>query len=742
MPDRNPDFQARLLEVFKIEAREHLDAISATLVEIDRARPADRARAVEVAFREAHSLKAAARAVNQDEIERVCQAMESVFAAIKGGELDAYRSLIDALQFATDAADGLLAAIDHGIDAAQLARAANAAAALDAMRSGEPAPPAAQAIADSAAAQPALAVASADTVRLSVRSLDALLLQAEELLSVKLAAQRHVAAIAQARAGLGELRTQWQRGAALLAPRRGPASTGPALAPQLQQDLAARSVQRLARLETDLAQAGRAAANDSREVGAKVDRLLDQIKRVLMIECRTVLEPLSKAVRDLARDQGKAIELRLDGSALEIDRRILDELKDSLLHLVRNCVDHGIERPAVRRAAGKPERGEIRIAVTQRDSNRVEFVVEDDGAGVALDRLAAAAAKLGLIAPDRVAAVGEAELLPLVFMSGVSTAPLLTELSGRGLGLAIVREKVERLGGTITIESRPGAGSRFRLLVPLTLATLRGIVVGVADRLLVLPTLGVERVLSGRRDQLLVLGQRPLLAVGGGHLPLVKLAELLDIAPWPGAGTDGLLAVVLGSAALRVAFEVDAVHGDQEVLVKPLGRMFERVRNVLGATVLADGTIAAILNHHDLLKSALKLVRTPAAQPAPAAQAAPRRVLVAEVSITARGLLKNILETAGYWVKTAVDGAEAWAMLELEPFDVVVSDVEMPRMNGFDLTARIRSDPRLAALPVVLVTARESREYRERGVDVVANAYVAKSDFDPQHLLDVLHRLT
>jgi two-component system chemotaxis sensor kinase CheA len=229
-------------------------------------------------------------------------------------------------------------------------------------------------------------------------------------------------------------------------------------------------------------------------------------------------------------------------------------------------------------------------------------------------------------------------------------------------------------------------------------------------------------------------------------LPFVKLADVLEIAPSARAAEadSRFLALVLGSSAMRVAFEVDEIQGDREVLVKPLGRTLERVRNVLGATVLADVGIAPILNIHDLLKSALRVARAPvsAGISATPQAAEERRVLIVEDSITARGLLKNILEAAGYQVKAAVDGAEAWALLCLEPFDVVVSDVEMPRMNGFDLTARIRADRRLAELPVVLVTALDSREDRERGVDVGANAYIVKRDFDQKRLFEVLQRLS
>jgi two-component system chemotaxis sensor kinase CheA len=751
VPDSNEEFLARLLETFKLEAREHLNAISSQLDEMARAPPAERVRAVEVAFREAHSLKAAAHAVSQREIGRLCQSMEGAFAALKRGELESGSALLVALQGAADAASDLLDAVGSGFDPAQTARAAALADTLEAMRKGAPAPGADGPPAEAAAVAAPPPPVAAGTIRLSVHRLDALLLQAEEMLPIKIAAREQVAALNEALAALADWRRAWQRTVAAQETKQH------ALAAVLGNERQTRqgdslpglmewNIQRISRLEAALSVARRRAASHEREAGVKVDRLLENVKRVLMLECRSLLDMFPKVVRDLAREQGKEVDLQIEGAELEIDRRILEELKDPLLHLVRNCVDHGVEKPPGRSAAGKPARATIRISAAQRESDKVEITVADDGAGVSLKRLAASAIKQGLLPAERAPSAGEAELLPLMFQSGVSTAPMITDLSGRGLGLAIVREKVERLGGTVEVETREGRGTTFRLLVPLTLATFRGIVVRVADHNFVIPTLGIERVLSGRRDDVRTVEDRPMLAVKGTHLPFVKLADVLEIvaSARPAEADSRFLALVLGSSAMRVAFEVDEVHGDREVLIKPLGRTLERVRNVLGATVLADVGIAPILNVHDLLKSALRVARAPvsAAISATARAAQERRVLIVEDSITARGLLKNILEAAGYQVQVAVDGVEAWGLLCVEPFDVVVSDVEMPRMNGFDLTARIRADRRLAELPVVLVTALDSREDRERGVDVGANAYIVKRDFDQERLFEVLQRLS
>lgn len=739
MSDLEKQFLKKLLETFKLEAKEHIAVIAAKLGELERADASMRMPIVEVAFREAHSLKAAARAVSQKEMELVCQGMESVFAALKRGELAVSSVLVEVLFRANDALGELLAASEAGVAAPDRMRAEQLLRSLQALQEGET-PKAVEDTRekDTGTAQ-ASVPASAETVRLPVERLDALMRQAEDMLSVKLAAQAQATALRDAVTGFAQWKDESHRARSAIEELRNLPAAKPLLG------FLESNARHVAQFEAMLTEMGNAAANGSRGAGLRIDRLLQDFKQLLMMKSGTLLEVFPKVVRDLARDQAKDVELIVEGTELEIDRRILEEMKEPLLHLVRNCIDHGVEKPDERKAKGKPARATVRLTVTPKDSDKVEFVISDDGAGIPLKRLAAAAIKAGLLSAERAAVATEADLIPLVFHSGISTSPMITDISGRGLGLAIVREKLERLGGNIQVQSSEGRGTSFVLVVPLTLATFRGISVSVGERLFVIPATGVECVVRRGTASLRTIENRAALEIDGSHVPLVRLGDVLELAPSAARVADKVrvVAVVLGSAARRVAFEVDEVLGNQEVLVKPLGKCLERVRNVSAVTLLADGRIAPILNVHDLLKSARNVASVPAA-PALEAQRAgtrPMRVLVVEDSITARSLLKNILEAAGYRVKVTVDGVDAWAALKLEQFDIVVSDVEMPRMNGFDLTARIRADNRLGELPVVLITALGSAEDRERGVQVGANAYILKSDFDQRRLLEVLRRM-
>jgi two-component system chemotaxis sensor kinase CheA len=312
--------------------------------------------------------------------------------------------------------------------------------------------------------------------------------------------------------------------------------------------------------------------------------------------------------------------------------------------------------------------------------------------------------------------------------------------------MAIVRAQTEKLGGRVSIESTPHLGTRLRMVLPLTMATFRGVLVSAADRVFVVPTVNVERVLRVKPQDIQTVENRQVVSLRGRAVSLARLDAVLELPPRPANGNDSALlhVIVLHGGEHRMALVVDQVLREEEVLVKPLRKPLVRVRNLAGVTVLGTGKTVPVLNVADLMLSARGQSAAPAAAVAainPTPPAPKRKVLVAEDSITSRMLLKGILEGAGFAVRTAVDGMDAFTALREDRFDLVVSDVEMPRMNGFDLTRRIRADKRMSELPIVLVSALESREQRERGIDAGASAYIIKSSFDQSNLLGAVQRL-
>lgn len=777
MAQQNDNFLKKLLGTFRAEADEHLKAVSSGLLELEKTPAGVRqAEIVEKIFREAHSLKGAARAVNLTEVESVCQSMESVFAAIKNHEIAASSSLFDLLHRSIDALIGLVAAdapakaatgkpaittlircLDDALVAAPGVSPQGSGPATASR--GSPTPPAPDTATepasrdDGARTAPTVSAPLSDTIRVSTAKLDAVMRQAEELLSSRLALGQRardlheigatLAAWKQQRAGIQPVLRALGRSLEHSGKVHGNGKEQKELTKLLEYLEAEHLFVKT--LEDRLARLRRSAEHDHRTLVGMTDSLLHDVREMHLLPFSSLLEVLPRFARELAHDQGKEVELVIQGGQIEVDRLILEEMKDPFIHLLRNCIDHGIEKPAVRQQKRKPRHGTISVYICQKDSGKVEILIGDDGAGIDLAKVKAAARKLGILSAEGAEKLGEQEATALIFQSGVSTSPIITDVSGRGLGLAIVREKVERLGGDITLESRPEAGTSFRIVLPLALATFRGVLVRAGEHLFVIPTINVERVTRVASKEVQTVENRETIPLGAAAAALVRLCEALGIPRKDSASgpADHVQAVVLRLGGERVAFAVDEILGEQEVLVKSLGRQLARVRNVAGASILGTGRVVPVLNAPDLMKSAVKLAMSPHAPVAaePPVEAKKRSILVVEDSITSRSLLKNILESAGYRVATAVDGVEAYTALKTGTFDLVVSDVDMPRMNGFDLTAKVRADKRLAELPIVLVTALESRKDRERGVDVGANAYIVKSSFDQSNLLQVVQRL-
>ena len=740
-----------LRAAFQVEAAEHLQALSANLLALETT-PAgvEQAGLLETIFRSAHSLKGAARAVNEGAIERICQRLEDVFAAWKKGERAPVPEEFDGLHRALDEVNGLVtAAALPGAGAGAADRSGGADGSATGREQRE-APGAAVTAPVPAPAAPAAALpqrVGADTIRVRTERLDNLLWQAEELLSAKLTAAQRALELAEVAEGLATWKPAWTKARVELdAARRRPGESGGG-EPGALVELLKSGEARVKELQHRLAALARQARQDHRVLAGRVDNLLADAKSLMWLPCAPLLDTAHRVARDLAREQGKEVEVILLGHEVELDKRMLEEMKDPLIHLIRNAIDHGVERPEVRSARGKPARARLQVTVVQLDSGKVEIVVEDDGGGIAVAKVRAAAVKCGALSDAAARQMDDAAAVALIFESGVSTAGIITEISGRGLGMAIVRENIARLGGRVSVATTAGAGTVMRILLPTSLATLKGILVQASTQAFVIPSPNVERVVRVRATEVRVVAGRHTVMVGGAVVPLVQLDEVLGLKAVAGERGGAVTALVLGTGENRIAFRVAAVAGEQEVLVKALSFPLTRVRHIAGATVLGSGRLVPVLRAADLLAVGLRLRLAAVAEEGADAQAdaskgpATKAILLAEDSITSRMLLKNILESAGYVVTTAVDGADAWRQLERGSFVAVVSDVDMPRMNGFELTARIRADAARATLPVVLVTARGSPEDRERGVESGANAYIVKSSFDQGDLLAVLGTL-
>ncbi len=793
----NEDFLKRLRAAFRQEAEEHIETMASGLLDLENG-SGDPGHLLEGVYRAAHSLKGAARAVGLADVETLCQALEAVFRAWRQEKTTPSQGLYDALHGGLNGVQrlvgeddlpgaaevrGLIEALETVAAGREPPTAAPAPPPPAAETVKPPPPPAAETVKPppppaaetvkpppspapetvkpspppspasppkSAAPgtegpperEPEPAPAPAErqaTVRVAADRLDDLLLQVEGTLAPKLNAEHLQQDLKRLRAEFTACRRVYE--SAVREAVLGLVGRDTAHAAALREGLD-RHEEQLRALDRHLETLNRSALGHAKTLGRMVETLLQDTKRVAMQPFSALLTPFPRMVREIARKEGKEVRLQISGDSVEVDKRILDDLKDPMTHLLRNCIDHGIEKPERRVAAGKEAQGTVHVSVFQVDSGKVQIDVIDDGGGIRTAAVAKAAVSRGLLSQDQAETLAPEAAAALIFHSGLSSAAIVTDLSGHGLGLAIVRQKVEELGGEIHVRSIEGEGTTFSILLPMTLATFRGIVVEVENRPFVVPAFFVVRVARVAQEQVGTVEGQETVRIDRRVVPLVRLEDALELPrnSLPGVRQLFLQVVVVRAGEEQVAFAVDRVVREQEVLVKGLGPQLVRVRNISGATVLGSGEVVPILNVSDLVVTARNRSLGRRKGPGKTEEKKKRRVLVAEDSITSRMLIKNIIESAGYDVTTAVDGAEALSFLKTQSFDLLVSDVEMPRMSGLELTEKVRADARMEHLPVILVTALESREDRERGVDAGANAYIVKSSFDQGNLLETIRR--
>ncbi len=726
MPAPEDSLLRELMQTFKTEAADHLQTLNQTLLRLERQpEEAKHQELLKTAFRAAHSLKGAARAVSMEDVESLAHDLESVLQQARDAKLLLNAGSCDVLYDTLDAIEQLLAGQSIDLDNLR-ARLAGVGAESGEGASSESSQSIEEPV-ESPLPDRGTVTLGEETIRVAVDKLDDLMAQAGELIVSKISAEQRLIEMQNIYQQAVRWAKTWREIRALL-PRIG-GDVG-----QQLTDILTRHYDQLQSLTRQINSLDQAISRDTLRLDMVANTLQDQVRRVRMVPFQSLALVLERAVRDAAHSEGKQVTLQIKGGEVELDKKVLETLKDPLLHLLRNAASHGIESPDERQAAGKPAEGRIVVAVQQRGSE-VRILVHDDGRGFDLDALRQAGTRSGMTLDERASAD---EIIALAFLPGITTAHEVTAMSGRGIGLDVVRQQLETLQGRIAVKSTPGKGTSFQLFVPVSLTMTRGLLVRCGAERYAIPLLSVEKILE-LENGFTVEGQ-PMITVDQTPLPLVSLAAVLGRPAAP--ENDRALVVIVGVAEQRMAFLVDDVLTEQELAVKPLGRPLRRVRNVVGAALLGSGEPVVILNPADLIKAA-RGVQTPIlmlngnkdqeAKP-------PVRVLVVDDSITTRTLERNILEAAGYEVITATDGLEALQRLKENTINVVVADIQMPNMDGITLTRTIRESNEHKEIPLILVTSLENREDRERGMVAGADAYIVKRGFDQAELLRTIER--
>jgi two-component system chemotaxis sensor kinase CheA len=587
---------------------------------------------------------------------------------------------------------------------------------LEPARSSPPVAPAPRAASVTAPERPSSP--PEETLRVAVSKLDALLALAGELRVAGNRARERGAQLRSVIGALGDERRQRRRA-------RGDAAT---------------TLERVQRSERDrlktLSALERAWARDAAHLGLLARGVEDEVLGARLLPAAMLLPPLERLVRDLGAQLGKNVALISSGADVEMDRRILEAVRDPLMHMIRNSLDHGIESPEARAAQGKS--AQARIALTfQRDGSALQITLSDDGAGIDVERVRAKAVAQGLLDGSET----DERVVDTIFEPGFSTAAAVTETSGRGVGMDVVRENLRALSGSVAVHSRPGLGASFVVRVPVQLATTRVLLVRVGAYTLALPTLEVRRTGRVQSDALTDLGGASTVRLEAQALRAGELGAVLGVAHASVEGWQPF--VVVGAERAPLLLFVDALIGEEEVVVKRLGFGLENQTHLAGAAVLGDARLVPILSSSALIE---RFERRGAASARPRSSAPKiavrkKRVLVVDDSVTTRTLERSILEASGFETRTAINGLEALEVLRSDEIDLVLSDVEMPLLDGFGLTRAIRDNQAIAHIPVILVTSLHEPEHRQRGADAGADAYVVKGEFDQNVLLSTIGRL-
>jgi two-component system sensor histidine kinase and response regulator WspE len=731
--------QLSMLDLFRMEAESQVQVLTSGLLALERDHAA--AEQLEACMRAAHSLKGAARIVDLADGVRVAHAMEDCFVAAQHGRLVLGRDHIDILLSATDlmariaGTGGQSAAAGTGQKEVEacLTALARVLATPETPPTTDNQQPVRRSLGEGGEAGPGPAPDNPDRVlRVTAEHLNRLLgLTAESLVD-----SRWIKSFGES---LGRLKRMQNECADLVDGLRETISV-PALD---ERSEAAFSRMQRAVLECQQFLSERLVELemfDSRSVNLS-NRMYDEALACRMRPFADGVQAFPRLVRDVAQSLGKQARLDIVGESTQVDRDILMTLEAPLGHLLRNAVDHGIESPDERRARGKSAEGTIRLEA-RHSAGRLQVIVADDGAGVDVEKMRAAVIARNLINREAAERLSEAELLEFLFLPGFSMKGTVTDISGRGVGLDVVQEMVKRVHGTVRVSSQVGSGTTFVLQLPVTLSVVRTLLAEVGGEPYAFPLGSILRTLKVSKEQIALLEGRQHFDFDGRRIGLVPAQQLFGAGESASMG-ETLAVIVLGDHAATYGVVVDRFLGERELVVQPLDGQLGKVKDIAAGALMEDGSPVLIVDSEDLLRSMDRLVSAGRPDRVGGASAtghekARKRVLIVDDSLTVRELERKLLGNHGYEVEVAVDGMDGWNALRAGHFDLVVTDVDMPRMDGIELVSLINKDANLKSVPVVIVSYKDREQDRRRGLEAGAAYYLTKGSFHDETLVQVV----
>lgn len=731
------DIRQKLLATFQIEHRDHVEQIRSLMAMIENTGTQPEQHQLEEVFRRAHSLKGAARAVDLAPIEGLAHRLETLFSRVRKGACTLDRDVTSVVQQVLDASEDYIAGLAENRPGPGVPAALESIERILGMETSSAAPPVPVPEASETAESTFQPV---ETVRITAHNFEGLFRSAGGLVTES---QRQDQVTLKLSGLLREIsllerESEQARQCAAAIPTRG-AAHGELARLTFHLDTIHRQLRGVSREASALRRAHQRSSWNLRQLGKQLQQDIWQAR---MVPAESLMEGFRKLVRDLARDEGKEIEFQAGSTGIHADRRVLEALKDPVRHLLRNAISHGLETPAERIRNSKLPVGRLTLRMDCK-GHRLTLVVQDDGRGMDFARIREVAAQEGILSESAATQSSPQELARILFRPGFSTAPAVTNLSGRGMGLSVVYETIRRLQGDLQMEPCENGGTAVTFSVPLTITSHRLLLIDSGGQRFALPILAIERLQRIPLSSVETVEGKPVAMFDGQPVPLTTIQGLLGLPFTPTRENAEMLQfVVLRSGGQRAALVIDAATREIDAVVQDLGQAAGCGGKVSSAVVLDDGSVAFVINPLELMQGS-GVVHAGSLQkpPKPAPKPKVWSILVVDDSMTTRTLEKSILEAHGYRVRIATDGVEALDALKLERADLVVADIEMPRLNGFGLIAAMKKDRDLDRIPVIIVSSLERQEDRERGLALGADAYVIKRKFDQEELLATIRQI-
>lgn len=718
-------FQKRLLSIFKKEALGHLNTMFNSIIEIEqKGLNADHKDIIDRLFRCAHSLKGSSRTVNILSIESICQVIEEIFYDIKKDNLSINEPLLHSINNTLKIIELIINNPDEQIEYEHAITQL-----INIKKKGG------QIYTEEQKPLPVIDTSYPITtdsyqkqepynfIKIETALINSLITKVEEIISLKGFLKYHKESLISA-----------------IQKTKAIAKDTDLLITNINM---AEFKKHTKAIYEELSELLLRNIAFERFITTQIDDIIFDIKTIALLPLNELFEPLPRMVRDIASERGKKINITFQGGDIKVDRRILEGIRDPIIHIIRNAIDHGIETPAERGDSGKPEIGTIKIKAYIETGKQLVLEIMDDGKGIDINNLRNKLHDLGILDNQQAQHIDDTDIVQYIFRQEVSTSREVTNISGRGLGLSIANESTEKLGGFIKVYTEFKKGTIFVLTIPMDVTNLNIILFKTSNNSIYgISTNNVEAVKRVALDEIKTIEGKNTIQYKDTSVSIMPIETVLQIPTEPNTDETHIVVLIIRHGGRIIAFKIKEIMHEEEVSLKDLGYNLKRVRNFTGAATIKSGETILIINPADLMKSATTTRSiTSIQQLTKPKEITKKSILLVEDSITARTLFKNILESAGYEVTTAVDGIDAFTTLKTGKFDIVVTDVKMPRMDGFELTAKIRGDSNLFRTPVVLVTGLETRRDKEKGMEVGANAYIVKSSFDQSNLIDVVKRL-